>query len=159
MGTVLEEADETGYWIELLADSGKAERETAAPLLTESGELVAISISSINTARRNSEAKPECENMGPGGILHCALCILRSIPPARAISTKNKHLLAIYGKPTRGFTAVVSVFWGTPPAKPLDCKIRPDSSGALRCDPRARPASGEPRLSDAVSYLVPGDIF
>jgi hypothetical protein len=30
--------------------------------------------------------------------------------PAQAISTKNKHLLAIYSIPTRGFTAVVSVF-------------------------------------------------
>src|SRR5206468_11471020 len=30
--------------------------------------------------------------------------------PARAISTKNKHLLVIHSIPTRGFTAVVSVF-------------------------------------------------
>ncbi len=30
--------------------------------------------------------------------------------PARAISTKNKHLLAIYSIPARGFTAAVSVF-------------------------------------------------
>src|SRR5208282_5163924 len=44
--------------------------------------------------------------------------------PARAISTKNKHLLVIYSIPTRGFTAVVSVFRGTPPPKPLKCKIR-----------------------------------
>ena len=29
----------------------------------------------------------------------------------------------IYAIPTRGFTAAVSVFRGTPPAKPLDCKI------------------------------------
>jgi len=29
----------------------------------------------------------------------------------------------IYSIPTRGFTAVVSVFWGTPPPKPLKCKI------------------------------------
>jgi len=43
--------------------------------------------------------------------------------PARAISTKNKHLLAIYAIPTRGFTAVVSVFRGTPPTKPLKCKF------------------------------------
>ena len=43
--------------------------------------------------------------------------------PARAISTKNKHLLVIYSIPTRGFTAAVSVFWGTPPPKPLDCKV------------------------------------
>jgi hypothetical protein len=33
--------------------------------------------------------------------------------PARAISIKNKHLLAIYSTPTRGFTAAVSVFRGT----------------------------------------------
>lgn len=44
--------------------------------------------------------------------------------PARAISTKNKHLLVIYAIPTRGFTAAVSVFRGTPPAKPLDCKFQ-----------------------------------
>ena len=37
--------------------------------------------------------------------------------------TKNKHLLAIYSIPTRGFTAVVSVFRGTPPTKPLKCKF------------------------------------
>ena len=44
--------------------------------------------------------------------------------PAHAISTKNKHLLVIYSIPTRGFTAAVSVFGGTPPPKPLICKIR-----------------------------------
>ena len=44
--------------------------------------------------------------------------------PAHAISTKNKHLLAIFSIPTRGFTAAVSVFRGTPPAKPLICKFK-----------------------------------
>ena len=44
--------------------------------------------------------------------------------PAHAISTKNKHLLVIYSIPTRGFTAAVSVFRGTPPAKPLICKSK-----------------------------------
>jgi hypothetical protein len=43
--------------------------------------------------------------------------------PARAISIKNKHLLVIYSIPTRGFTAAVSVFGGTPPAKPLNVKF------------------------------------
>ena len=38
--------------------------------------------------------------------------------------TKNKHLLAIYSIPTRGFTAAVSVFRGTPPAKPFICKSK-----------------------------------
>ena len=58
MGDVLEEADECGYWIELLVESGKASQTTAAPLLKEAGELVAISISSINTARQNSAKEP-----------------------------------------------------------------------------------------------------
>src|SRR5437667_4465422 len=32
---------------------------------------------------------------------------------------KNKHLLAIYSIPARGFTAAGSVFRGTPPPKPF----------------------------------------
>ena len=67
-----------------------------------------------------------------------------------AISTKNKHLLVIYSIPTRGFTAVLSVFWGTPPAKPLECKFRLNASGALDCDRGADPIGGEPRLSRTV---------
>ena len=54
--------------------------------------------------------------------------------PARAISTKNKHLLVIYSIPTRGFTAAVSVFRGTPPRKPLECKSWLNTIGALLCD-------------------------
>src|SRR5712692_7064797 len=57
MGNVLEEADESGYWIELLLESGKVDEGTAAPVLREANELVAISISSINTAKRNSRAE------------------------------------------------------------------------------------------------------
>jgi len=57
MGDVLEEADESGYWIELLSAAGKTDEKTAAPLLSEANEPVAISISSINTAKRNSEAE------------------------------------------------------------------------------------------------------
>jgi four helix bundle protein len=57
MGDVLEEADECGYWIELLSEAGKVDVKIAAPALTEANELVAISISSINTAKRNSESE------------------------------------------------------------------------------------------------------
>ncbi len=57
MGDVLEEADESGYWVELLSESGKMDEKTAAPVLREANELVAISISSINTAKRNSGAE------------------------------------------------------------------------------------------------------
>jgi hypothetical protein len=54
---------------------------------------------------------------------------------------------------------VLSVFWGTPPAKPLDCKIRPNSSGALCRDLWAHPTGGEPRLSRAFICFLPGDII
>ena len=54
MGDVLEEADESGYWVELLMDSAKVDPKVAAPVLAEANELVAISISSINTAKRNA---------------------------------------------------------------------------------------------------------
>jgi four helix bundle protein len=57
MGDVLEEADESGYWTELLVDSGKVDQQIAAPLVVEAKELVAIAISSINTAKRNSESE------------------------------------------------------------------------------------------------------
>jgi four helix bundle protein len=55
LGTVLEEADESAYWIELLFDAGKVESKASSPLCREAGELVAIVVSSLNTARRNSE--------------------------------------------------------------------------------------------------------
>jgi len=57
MGDVLEEADECAYWIDLLLESGKVNEQTAAPLLSEANELVAICISSINTARRSPGAE------------------------------------------------------------------------------------------------------
>jgi len=55
MNTVLEEADESAFWIELLVDAAKTSAQTAHPLLTEENELIAISASSINTARRNMD--------------------------------------------------------------------------------------------------------
>ncbi len=57
LGDVLEEADESGYWTELLVDAGKVDPQAAAPLLNEARELVAITISSINTAKRNSASE------------------------------------------------------------------------------------------------------
>ena len=69
--------------------------------------------------------------------------------PAHAISTKNKHLLAIYSIPARGFTAAVSVFMGTPPPKPLKCKSVSNHRGALLSDLWADPTGGMPRHSCA----------
>ena len=67
--------------------------------------------------------------------------------PARAISIKNKHLLVIYSIPARGFTAAVSVFRGTPPPKPLNCKSVSNQSGARLRSRWADPTGGKPRLS------------
>ena len=79
--------------------------------------------------------------------------------PAHAISTKNKHLLVIYSIPTRGFTAAVSVFRGTPPPKPLECKFWLNTLGALACGRWADPIGGEPRLSCARFSFVSVDII
>jgi four helix bundle protein len=53
MSAVLEEADESAFWMELLLDASKAKMELVQPLLTEANELIAITASSIKTARRN----------------------------------------------------------------------------------------------------------
>src|SRR3954447_15119542 len=81
---------------------------------------------------------------------------LHSRPASFQQRTNTSCYLAI---PTRGFTAAVSVFMGTPPAKPLDCKIRLNSFGALRGDRGAEPDGGEPRLSRASICLLPEDII
>jgi hypothetical protein len=68
---------------------------------------------------------------------------------------KNNHLLVVPSTPTRGFTAAVSVFgsstsrwraaakrvWGTPPPKPLNCKVWeiPVGASANHARSRSRP--------------------
>lgn len=51
LGVVLEEADETLFWLELLVDSGVAQLEKTAPLLKEANELVSIFVASLRTAK------------------------------------------------------------------------------------------------------------
>jgi four helix bundle protein len=51
MGTVEEEADESLYWMELLVESGIMTEERLADLMKENDEIIAIVVSSINTAR------------------------------------------------------------------------------------------------------------
>jgi four helix bundle protein len=53
MGTVEEEADESGYWLELLLAAGKTNESELGPLLREANELTAIAVASINTARHS----------------------------------------------------------------------------------------------------------
>lgn len=53
MGTVEEEADESGFWMELLVDAEKMKAAKTAALLKEANELTAIAVSSIHTARKS----------------------------------------------------------------------------------------------------------
>src|SRR5258706_2742037 len=98
-------------------------------------------------------------NLRPGGILHYALYTLHLVLPAHAISTKNKHLLVIYSIPTRGFTVALSVFRGTPPPKPLECKFWLNTIGPVLCDRWTYATGGEHRLSRARLSFVSVDII
>ena len=63
LGTVEEEADETGFWLEMLSDIAqlrhlKIDARTSAELtrlLDEANQLVAITVASRKTARRNND--------------------------------------------------------------------------------------------------------
>lgn len=57
MGTVEEEADESGYWMELLVEAGKVPPKKLSALMQEANELTAIAVSSINTARKASACR------------------------------------------------------------------------------------------------------
>jgi four helix bundle protein len=51
MDIVLEEADETAFWRELLEECGVVSRERLMALRREASELVAIFVASLKTAR------------------------------------------------------------------------------------------------------------
>ena len=50
---VEEELDETMYWLELIEDSNIFPADRISPLISESNELLAIIVTSIQTARGN----------------------------------------------------------------------------------------------------------
>jgi four helix bundle protein len=56
LGVVEEEADECGYWLELIIEAGLVKPELVNPLLQEANELTAIIASSRITANRKREA-------------------------------------------------------------------------------------------------------
>jgi len=58
LGDVEEEADETLFWLEMLEESELVTAGKLVALKQEADELVAIVVTSINTARRNDGAKP-----------------------------------------------------------------------------------------------------
>lgn len=57
MGIVEEEADESLFWMELLIESGIVKIEKLESLMKEADELLAITGSSINTAKKRKRKK------------------------------------------------------------------------------------------------------
>jgi four helix bundle protein len=57
LGVVLEEADESVFWIDISTDTGLSKRALVQPLLKEGEEIVRIMVSSKNTA---SKRKVSC---------------------------------------------------------------------------------------------------
>ncbi len=53
MGIVEEEADESVYWMELLVDSGLVQKDHVVTLMDGANQLIAMTVASIRTARRN----------------------------------------------------------------------------------------------------------
>lgn len=51
MGIVEEEADESAFWLDLIVESGLMKKELVESLTDEANQLVAMVVSSINTAR------------------------------------------------------------------------------------------------------------
>ena len=56
MGIVEEESDESLYWMELLIESGAMKPKRLSLLMTEAGEILAMVVQSINTARRGNKS-------------------------------------------------------------------------------------------------------
>ena len=52
LGVVLEEADESLFWLELMVESHLVSAKRAEKLLKEADELTAIFVTSLNTAKR-----------------------------------------------------------------------------------------------------------
>lgn len=64
MGTVEEEADESGFWLEMIVDAGLQEEARVAGLLDEANALTAIAVASIRTARVRS-GNPQSATRNP----------------------------------------------------------------------------------------------
>jgi hypothetical protein len=55
LGTVVEEADETLFWLDLLAEAQIVPRARLQELLTEANEIVSIFVVSRSTARKRTK--------------------------------------------------------------------------------------------------------
>ncbi len=65
MGIVEEEADESQFWLDLLIARGATDTDRAAVLRHEANQIVAITVSSIRTARRAPRSNPQSAIRNP----------------------------------------------------------------------------------------------
>jgi four helix bundle protein len=65
IGIVLEEADETVFWIEMLSETGIVSASVAVPLLEEANQLVAIFAASQRTARNGRQHRSSADEPMP----------------------------------------------------------------------------------------------
>ena len=56
MNVVVEEADETVFWLEMMSDTGIVRAEKLELLLKEANELLAICAASLRTAKHHKGA-------------------------------------------------------------------------------------------------------
>ena len=56
MGIVEEECDETLYWIEVIVALSLVPAQRTTALQSEANEIIAVVVSSIKTARKNSKS-------------------------------------------------------------------------------------------------------
>jgi four helix bundle protein len=55
MGIVVEEADETVFWLEVLTETGVISETRTRELQTEANELLAIFSASLRTAKKDTQ--------------------------------------------------------------------------------------------------------
>lgn len=56
LGVVIEEADESAFWLELIIESGLIKESLVNPLIDETNEIISIMVSSAKTARLNNRS-------------------------------------------------------------------------------------------------------
>lgn len=60
LGIVEEEADETLYWLELLIESGLVPAEKLKSLISETNEIIAMTVASIKTLKAKATTPTSC---------------------------------------------------------------------------------------------------
>jgi four helix bundle protein len=58
IGIVVEEADESVFWIDIATDAGLVKRSLVSPLMSEGSEILKIAIASRITAKASRRAEP-----------------------------------------------------------------------------------------------------